>query len=160
MDKVDHSKASEIDLTWSNGQKILKETVYYTVTSTFISLPNNFSVSIKILNQSSPDYMRIVLSNKPYNGKRSEFGHQWDEGSWLVAGNGVIWENDKWIDLFNNKFCYKNNDIVKIQRVDNMITYFINDVLVPYSYKFEGEIWLIGDIHVEDIIEICQCLSL
>lgn len=104
--------------------------------------------------------MAIVLSDKPYNGKRYEFGHSWNEGSWLVAGNGAIWENNYWNKTFHKKICYKANDIVKIMCIDSIITYFINDVKTPYSYKFEGELWLIGDILENDQIEICHCLSL
>lgn len=42
MNNDDYSKANEVDLIWSNGQKILKEIVSYTVTSSMTPLPQNF----------------------------------------------------------------------------------------------------------------------
>jgi hypothetical protein len=99
-------------LFWINGTKdFVKSGQGKFLYSTSTKVKRRSKIKVRFNNCKDYNYCQIGFSNVPYNGLDKYLGGETGPGTWGLAGNGVIGEENKWNKNFQSLLKYSTEEI-------------------------------------------------
>jgi hypothetical protein len=134
--KLQYYEIMEVPTMFNNSKKefVTPPGNFLRTISSMIPLPENFSISLRLIKLEHPGHMVIGLSDKIVNENKGYLGGDLGNGNWGVAGNGALGEEGLW----RKGNCYKQGDILTLKGRGSEVTYLVNGKGSDYSFNLKN----------------------